>query len=207
MVIRYGHSDEARQTIPWVESIVNGKRTVYKTADAKEDGAGLQMREMDCMDCHNRPSHALRSAGPGARPGHGERRDLAGAALGEEEGSRDAEGQLHVARGGREQDSRRRSSLSTSESHPAVYAQHAAEVKAAAKEVLAIWKRNIFPDMKVTWGKYPINIGHNDFPGCFRCHDGAHTATDGRSITQDCNACHNLLSMEEEIRRSLPTSG
>ncbi|HEY2017147.1 MAG TPA: NapC/NirT family cytochrome c, partial [Bryobacteraceae bacterium] len=55
--IRYGHSDEARQTIPWVEYQDNGKRTVYRSADAKPDGAGLTMREMDCMDCHNRPSH------------------------------------------------------------------------------------------------------------------------------------------------------
>ena len=51
--------------------------------------------------------------------------------------------------------------------------------------------------MNVTWGKYPINIGHTDFPGCFRCHDGSHNAKDGDSITQDCNACHNLLAMDE----------
>src|SRR5579872_1823520 len=57
--ITYGHSDEARQVIPWVQYDDNGKKTVYRTADAKPDGAGLSMREMDCMDCHNRPSHTF----------------------------------------------------------------------------------------------------------------------------------------------------
>ena len=56
--IRYGHSDEARQTIPWVEyNSPDGKSVVYATPGAKPDGAGLDIREMDCMDCHNRPSH------------------------------------------------------------------------------------------------------------------------------------------------------
>jgi len=59
VVIHYAHSDEARQTIPWVEYDVNGKKTVYATSDAKPDGpANGPVREMDCMDCHNRPSHA-----------------------------------------------------------------------------------------------------------------------------------------------------
>jgi hypothetical protein len=57
--IRYGHADEARQNIPWVEYDDNGRKTVYAAAGAKPDGAGLTMREMDCMDCHNRPSHTF----------------------------------------------------------------------------------------------------------------------------------------------------
>jgi hypothetical protein len=73
--------------------------------------------------------------------------------------------------------------------------------------VLAVYDRNIFPEMKVTWGTYPNNIGHTDFPGCFRCHDGNHTAQDGRSITQDCNACHNLLAMDEANPKVLTDLG
>jgi hypothetical protein len=72
---------------------------------------------------------------------------------------------------------------------------------ASARAVLDIYNRNIFPDMKVTWGKYPLNIGHTDFPGCFRCHDDAHSASDAKGdpkkITQDCGACHNLLAVDE----------
>src|SRR5262249_26081638 len=83
------------------------------------------------------------------------------------------------------------------QSQPAVWSQHQKEIETAGQQLAAIWSRNIFPEMNVTWGKYPINIGHTDFPGCFRCHDGSHNSTDGKSISQDCGACHNLLAMDE----------
>jgi len=60
-----------------------------------------------------------------------------------------------------------------------------------------IYEGNVFPEMNVTWGTYPNNLGHNDFPGCFRCHDGNHKSKAGGEITQDCNACHSLLAMDE----------
>ena len=53
------------------------------------------------------------------------------------------------------------------------------------------------PEMNITWGTYPNNLGHTDFPGCFRCHDGNHKSKGGDEITQDCNACHALLAMDE----------
>jgi hypothetical protein len=93
------------------------------------------------------------------------------------------------------------------ETYPAIYAQRQAEITASAKQVLAVWNRNIFPEMKVTWGAYPINIGHTDYPGCFRCHDGGHNAKDGKSISQDCNACHNLLAMDEAAPKILTDLG
>ena len=58
--IRYGHSDEARQTIPWIEYNAPDGKTVYRAEGAAADGKGLKMREMDCMDCHNRPSHTYK---------------------------------------------------------------------------------------------------------------------------------------------------
>ena len=77
----------------------------------------------------------------------------------------------------------------------------------SANQVLEIYNRNIFPDMNVTWGKYPINIGHTDFPGCWRCHDSNHTAKSGAAITQDCNACHNLLAEDEANPKVLTELG
>jgi hypothetical protein len=46
-----------------------------------------------------------------------------------------------------------------------------------------------------------------DFPGCFRCHDGSHAAGGDRSITQDCNACHNLLATDEKSPKVLTDLG
>ena len=62
------------------------------------------------------------------------------------------------------------------EKYPGDLCERQAEVEHSARGVLAVLKRNIFPEMKVTWGAYPNNIGHTDFPGCFRCHDDQHAA-------------------------------
>jgi nitrate/TMAO reductase-like tetraheme cytochrome c subunit len=205
--IHYAHSDEARQTIPWVEYNVNGKKTVYATADAKPEGAANgPVREMDCMDCHNRPSHAYdlpdRALDKAMNAGQISTslpfaKKAALQILKENYKSRDeAAGHIPDA-----------FAKFYRETYPAIWAQRQAEVTSSGKEVLAIWDRNIFPDMNVTWGKYPINIGHTDFPGCFRCHDGSHAAKNGDSITQDCNACHNLLSMDEANPKILTDLG
>jgi hypothetical protein len=45
------------------------------------------------------------------------------------------------------------------------------DIQSAAVALSAIYGRNVFPDLRVTWGTYPSNLGHMDFPGCFRCHD------------------------------------
>jgi hypothetical protein len=61
--------------------------------------------------------------------------------------------------------------------------------------------------MQITWGTYPNNIGHTDFPGCFRCHDDGHTSAPGKKLSQDCNACHQLLAMEEPEPKILTDLG
>ena len=65
------------------------------------------------------------------------------------------------------------------------------------KTILAIeniYRRNVFPEMNVRFGTYPNNIGHIDFPGCFRCHDDSHKSKDGKKIGQDCETCHKIQS-------------
>ena len=64
-----------------------------------------------------------------------------------------------------------------------------------------------FPDLKVTWGTYPNNLGHTDYPGCFRCHDDGHATADKMTITQDCSTCHQTLAMEESAPAILKTLG
>ena len=83
----------------------------------------------------------------------------------------------------------------------------AAQVKAAGTELVTLYCQNVFPDMKVTWGTHPNNIGHMAYPGCFRCHDGDHVSKDGKTITQDCANCHNLLAVEEAKPKVLADLG
>ena len=92
--------------------------------------------------------------------------------------------------------------------HPDVLAAKAALVKSAGEALVTVYSQNIFPSMKVTWETHPNHIGHMTYPGCFRCHDGDHSTTDGKaSITQDCAACHNLLVVDEAKPRVLTDLG
>ncbi len=206
ITIRYGHSDEARQNIPWVEYSDKGRKTVYATADAKPDGAGLTMREMDCMDCHNRPSHTFDL--PDRAVDREMNDGLIAATL--PFAKKKAVEILKTSYASRDEAAQKIPESFArfyQSSYPKIWAERQAEVRTSATHLLEIYNRNIFPDMNVTWGKYPLNIGHTDFPGCFRCHDGGHTAKDGNSITQDCNACHNLLSMDEANPKILTDLG
>ena len=92
-------------------------------------------------------------------------------------------------------------------SYPAVYSQRTADVTRSAQGVLAVYNRNIFPEMKVTWGLYPNNIGHMDSPGCFRCHDELHVANTKKTITQDCSVCHQMVAVDEASPEILKTLG
>ena len=79
--------------------------------------------------------------------------------------------------------------------------------EAAGQGIAAIHARYVFPTMKLTWGSHPNNVGHRDFPGCFRCHDDKHRSADGRVVTQDCESCHAVLALEEEDPKILTDLG
>ncbi|PYT31303.1 MAG: cytochrome C [Acidobacteria bacterium] len=206
--IRYASADEKRQTIPWVEyRDAKGKATAYTATDAKGAMPGnLPIREMDCMDCHNRPSHAYEMPDPAVD------RAMAAGAISPSlpfakktsvailktayTTSADAESRIPVA-----------FQTFYREKYSTIYATKQPEIEHSARSVLAIYQRNIFPAMNVTWGAYPNNVGHIDFPGCFRCHDDGHIADGGAKITQDCSACHNMLAMEEAAPKILTDLG
>jgi nitrate/TMAO reductase-like tetraheme cytochrome c subunit len=206
--IRYAHSDEKRQNIPWVEyNNSSGRKTLYLAPGTKPDAdRNMNVREMDCIDCHNRPSHSftlperavdaamvagqISPALPYARKRGVE---ILKASYPSRE---EAAGRIRT-----EFDKYYR------ETYPAVYSQRRAEVEKSGMALAAIYGRNIFPAMKIGWGTYPNNIGHTDFPGCFRCHDDQHASRDGRKIGQDCNACHSLLAMEEAAPKILSDLG
>jgi nitrate/TMAO reductase-like tetraheme cytochrome c subunit len=206
VLIRYAHADEGRQIIPWIEYNGPGGKTVYATPGTKPDGGDLPKREMDCVDCHNRPTHAY------DLPERAVDRAMNAGQISPSLpfAKKRAVEILKAAYASRQEAAQKIPAAFESyyrDNYPAIWAQRKAEVTSAAQSVLAAYNRNIFPEMKVTWGTYPNNIGHTDFPGCFRCHDGNHAAKDGRSVTQDCNACHNLLAMDEANPKVLTDLG
>ncbi len=62
--------------------------------------------------------------------------------------------------------------------------------------VQELYRRNVFPAMKVTWGSYPDNKGHITSNGCFRCHDDSHESKDGSKISADCEYCHKQIDTQ-----------
>lgn len=191
--VSYITTDEKRQTIVYVEvEDRNGVRTFRADGVTDEQLKKGERRQMDCMDCHNRPSHRFDSTPERAvndAMGNGliattlpfVRREAV-AALKVSYASQDA---AAAAIG------TRLAAFYDRQLGPGAAARKA-EVAKAIAATQDIYRRNIFPTMKVTWGTYPNNIGHVDFPGCFRCHDDAKKTSDGRVIKQDCELCHKM---------------
>jgi hypothetical protein len=192
--ISYVTTDAKRQTIPWVQVEDRRGRRVFRAPDITDAQlVKAERRQMDCMDCHNRPSHPFTATAEEAvdeAMGFGRipktlpfvRRQTV-AALKQNHLSQEAAAGA-IARSLR--DFYRTQYL---QQHPALEGQ----VNAAVTVTQDLYRRNVFPTMKVSWGTYANNIGHTDFPGCFRCHDENHSTKDGKTIPQDCELCHQML--------------
>jgi hypothetical protein len=85
----------------------------------------------------------------------------------------------------------------------AAFAEREPRVRAAAEVLGQIYAWNVWPSMNITWGTYASLRGHDDAPGCFRCHDEEHRTAEGVTISQDCDLCHSVLAQEEEHPRVL----
>jgi hypothetical protein len=207
--IRFAAADAKRQNIPWVEyqnTTTGAMQTFIGEGFSPDSAKSLPKFEMQCVDCHNRPTHTFES------PSRAMDRALL---LGEiavtlpfikKEGVE----LLKTNYSSNKEASEKLPAALISfyqQKYPDVYAKRAVDVQGAAQAVLAIYNRNVFPDLKVGWGTYPNNLGHADFPGCFRCHDGSHATADGKTITQDCNRCHEPLAMDEASPEILKTLG
>ena len=208
--ISFISTDERRQVIPVVYYTDHSGRTrEYVSTDIKVSKQQLEKgkkRVMDCIDCHNRPTHAfelpenavdLRMSRGLISPDLPYIRKKAVELLKANYADRES-AQKQIVEG---IESYYRST------YPEIYDSKRALVEQSADNTAKIYLRNIFPEMKVTWGVHPNNLGHNDFPGCFRCHDGSHTTSDGQTISNDCTACHNLLAVQEENPKVLTDLG
>jgi hypothetical protein len=78
-------------------------------------------------------------------------------------------------------------------SYPDVHAGKRESIRAAIAQVQRIYRSNFFPEMKVDWTTHVDNVGHSYSLGCFRCHDGQHKTKTGKTIRADCNICHTVL--------------
>ncbi len=156
---------------------------------------------MDCIDCHNRPTHIFHSAEEaldlqfvsGAMP-----EDLpyikkvALEAVTRKYNSRE-EAKKKIAEF---------ISQYYQKNYPDLFHKEKAKIDQAIKAAQEAYLLNVFPEMNIYWNTYTNFLGHE---GCFRCHNEELESEDGEVISQDCSLCHNLLAEEEESPEILET--
>jgi len=205
--IEYIATDPTRTSIPWVQRTgPDGTLTTYAATALNGAQPQGERRVMDCIDCHNRAAHTFMTAEEAIN------RAMADGAIStalpfiHKEGLELLKNPYNSQDEAKVQIPQQLEAFYRSQ-HPEVLTEKAAQVKEAEQELYLLYSENVFPFMKVTWGTHPNHIGHQEYPGCFRCHDGDHVAKDNTSITQDCSACHNLLAVEEAKPKVLSDLG
>ena len=182
------------QEIPWVSrQDENGQVVVYRDRSSTlsdSELSSLSRQEMDCLDCHNRANHEFEN--PESR-------------LDQALASGDMDSELPYVK--REGVKLLLAGYSTQEAamaamdgladfyrteYPDVYTAKTEEIGQATEVLREIYGQTTFPRMNVTWTSYPNNLGHTDFPGCFRCHDGSHVTDTGQAIPYECSTCHTI---------------
>ena len=192
--IYYLPTDDTEQTIPYVRVINDdGTMTEYTDISANVDTSKIdpaQLKEMDCMTCHNRITHLVLP--PADRVDELLSRGLIDPAIPEIR-ARGADvlsasystvpAALDVIAG-----------LKTfyQTTYADYYQQHPEKVDAAITALQSAYKDSTFPEQKSDWTTHPNNVGHRDFPGCFRCHDGKHLNPQQEAIRLECNLCHSI---------------
>jgi hypothetical protein len=191
-VVEYVSLDETFEQIPYVRVTTrDGEvREYFTTGVSPASLQGKSRRRMGCIDCHNRPAHTFASTPERA----------VDAAMGAGQISsrlpfvrREAVKALKADY--QDQDA----ALAGIDRHmrAAIAATEGEGVdEAALRQAIAvsqmIYRTNVFPAMKISWGTYPNRLGHTTSEGCFRCHDESHQTKDGRVLGQDCELCHSI---------------
>ena len=208
--VQYVTTDGQRQVIPEVLYLNDDGKTIdFISTDAKPSAAQLaagEHRTMDCIDCHNRPTHSFQLPDRAVDEALADGRISADLPF----IKKFAVQALEASYPDRETAATKiAASLNDCyrTSYPSVYRDKRVLVDRAVSQVQAIYLANIFPKMNITWGTYPNNLGHTDFPGCFRCHDGSHQSSDGRTIKNDCDTCHSLLAVDDPNPKILTDLG
>jgi len=197
--VEYVATDNARQKIPWVRvTDASGKVTVFKTKSFTNDIAKAELRTMDCMDCHTRPSHRYLS------PEKAVNQQMA---LGKIDPTLPwiKTNAMYVLTRPYRTDDEAKDGIAA-----ALAAKYPgdARIKNATATIQQIYVENFFPEMKASWSSYPDNVGHMIWPGCFRCHDGQHKTEDKKLTIKanDCNTCHTILAQGagDELNKLAP---
>jgi nitrate/TMAO reductase-like tetraheme cytochrome c subunit len=186
--IEYQPANEKRTEIGKVVLIneSTGDETVYNNPNVEENDS--PMRVMDCIDCHNRPSHIYRSPSTFI-----DRAIVAG----EIDSTLPYIKMTAVQACVQEYESDEQAIEGIASYITEFYADmevSQAKVEKSIQGTIAAFQRNIFPYMNVTWQAYPNHIDHMTTDGCFRCHNDLHQSDEGKTISKTCTQCHDITA-------------
>ncbi|MGO9591017.1 MAG: cytochrome c3 family protein [Candidatus Acidiferrales bacterium] len=208
--ITYIATDQKRQVIPQVTyTDPTGKSIVFNSTDTKatpEELARGEHRTMDCMDCHNRPTHTFELPDRALDEAISRQQISASLPFIKKQALAALKADYPDRDTAKERIAQTLRNFYTT-NYPQLVASQSAQLDSSIAGVQAIYLRNVFPKMDVTWGTYLNNLGHTDWPGCFRCHDGSHVSADGQTIPNDCDTCHHLLAVSEQNPKVLSDLG
>ncbi len=196
--IEYVAATTDREVIPWVRftNMKTGEVQIFQDSENPLDPKALDtlpVRLMDCMDCHNRPSHSYKSA-----------IQFVDNALITGEIPKELpyikQVAMNVLKGPfTDKDSAHayiRDSITNfyRTGYPEVFATGKNLIDKAIAGILKEFSMNVFPYMRASAKNYLNHIGHLESDGCFRCHSDRHTSEKGRTISKDCDICHTIVA-------------
>lgn len=197
--VSYISIDRQRQIIPYVEmKDKEGKVTVYRSTEIKTTDQDLrngERRLVDCIDCHNRPSHQYKH--PEFTVNQAIARGLIDPRIPEIKSK-----SVEVLEKPYKTEGEARATIKSeiesyyAKSHPVEAKALAPQLEAAITQLQEIYSTNYFPEMNVSWKEFPNNLDHMHSNGCFRCHDDKHVSSTGRVISKNCQTCHTILSIQ-----------
>jgi nitrate/TMAO reductase-like tetraheme cytochrome c subunit len=199
-VITYVATDEQRQVIPYIHvKDLQGRETEYFVKDSpltKDQIAKAEKHRMDCVDCHNRPTHIYVPPDLSVDNSLLAKRLDASLPFLKQQAVTALTAKYDTTDAAMQGIAKSVESFYETK-YPALAHSKELEIRAAVDELQRIYRNTTFPEMRLNWQTHPNNIGHYYFNGCFRCHDGQHVSADGKVVTKDCQTCHSVLSQQE----------
>jgi hypothetical protein len=192
--VYYFTSDPEEQEIPFIKMVdADGNITVYIDTEVDFNPENIdegQLKEMDCITCHNRITHLVPSP-----------EDTIDQLLARDAISSDIpeirKKSLEVYSQVFDTTEMGLNNIEGLEGYyqtyyPEYYSQNQDIIKEAVEVLKEAYAASVYPEQNSDWTTHPNNIGHKDSAGCFRCHDGKHLNADQEAIRLECNLCHSI---------------
>lgn len=187
-------TDERRQNIPYVlVTRPDGSEEEYVDVESGFDPRTIdksQLQKMDCITCHNRTAHLIES--PSRTMDGLLARGLVSTQI--PEIKKKGTEVLSASYASQDEALATIASLDRfyEQAYPDFYRKNKPLLDEAIKAIQETYKESNFPEQLYNWRTHPDNAAHEEFPGCFRCHDGKHLNRNNEAVRLECNLCHSI---------------